>query len=319
MNRTHQARSSIASNLVSGAAQAARCRPRDVGTGGLAPYRIVLTFGVLLGVASTVAGQGNGAIGGNNFQPRGYPGPAYYAALRSYRDGDLETAADLVETAARSGRRDINGRWIDAIPSLALQAELLWQLGYLEPALASIDEAMAIAVRYRGWLGRLDHDALGRPTGVPATQINLWPAAANLPRLAIPDDVLFSSGEILTEQRLAAGGVIEAPIRQAIDAAEIMRGLASAQYRRGVMLGELNHSANLPRDVLEATKYPPGLADGVGRQLIGALRGVGYFGVGEYPSVNDRAGKYAVDRRRCPPADSAAADGRHWGGVARRC
>ncbi|MEM9368903.1 MAG: hypothetical protein AAGD07_23165 [Planctomycetota bacterium] len=223
-----------------------------------------------------------------------YPSQAYYNALQIYRDGDLENALDAVDIARRGTRTDINGKWLDSIPVLALMAECHWQLGNLDVCRATIDEALRIVIRHRGWLGQLDYGVLVRPGVASAGSSNLWPAAAAVVRIPITDRVPMRSGEVLTEQRLAQGGVIETPNIRVLDAVEVMRAIASLCHRRRVLLGPLSDQDPLVSEALEATKYPAGLVQPVGRAAIGSMRAAGYLAVMEDATVVDRMTKHAA-------------------------
>ncbi|MEM8913761.1 MAG: hypothetical protein AAGC97_18525, partial [Planctomycetota bacterium] len=235
-------------------------------------------------------GQGLGLndVGGQ------YPSPAYYAALRLYRDGDLESALDAIDAAQRSTRTDINGKWLDSIPVLALLAECQWHAGDLLACQATTDAAIRIAVRYRGWLGAVRWEALNRPDAIAATQRRFWPEANQVRQFPVPSSLQIAGGQILTEQRLQQGGVIETANLKSIDAVEVMRGLAVIAHRRRVVLGPLADHEPMGSELLEATKYPAHLTVPAARVLIGAMRGVGYLGILEDPTVIDRMKRYST-------------------------
>ncbi len=224
--------------------------------------------------------QGNagnfGTLGG--VEPVGqYPSPQYYIGLDVYRSGDLEGAIDVLDNALRGSRRDIHGRWIDAIPALAMLAECHWQLGNLPAAREALDQVFQIAIRNRGWLGRIDWQSSLRQ-GVQVSQPpGLWPEAAAVRVAPVNEKLMYQSGRQLTEQVLRQGGPIEEPNIRTMDLVEIMRGLAIASYRRRVILGPLAEQDPLANGMLEATKYPAGLQIPIARLLIGSLRTTGYF------------------------------------------
>jgi hypothetical protein len=217
------------------------------------PLPALLLMGVLLGP--------NQAWSQNllSSEPTGtqYPSQDYYLGLQAYRSGDLDSASDLFDSALRSARRDINGRWIDSIPALAMLAECHWHLGSLQTAHQYLDQSFEIAIRSRGWLGRMDWQSISNPVA-PAARQNLWPQAQAIRVLPLKRQLVYRSGEPLTEARLVQGGVIEEPSMRSIDAVEIMRGFAIACYRRRILLGPL--AENDPRSIglLESTKYPQG-------------------------------------------------------------
>lgn len=240
--------------------------------------------------ASSAEAQG---FGGRN-PGNQYPPQNYYTGLEIYRDGDMKNAINAFESALRSSRTDINGKWIDAIPVHAMLAECYWHLGHLPLCRTHLDAGMQITIRNRGWLGAIDWNSLNQGNAIKAGATNLWPEA-NAVRLApIPDGLMLQSGEVMTEQRLQQGGRIEGPNLRRVDAVEIMRSIALMMYRRRVVMGELSAQEPLAAELLESTKYPQGLTSPGGRSLIGAMRGVGQLAVGEGATVADRVGKYAT-------------------------
>ncbi|MCC9644496.1 CHAT domain-containing protein [Rhodopirellula sp. JC740] len=235
--------------------------------------------------------QGFGGVAQTGNQ---YPPQAYYTGLKIYRDGDLRNAVEAFESALRSARTDINGKWIDAIPAHAMLAECYWHMGHLPLCRTHLDAGMRITIQNRGWLGAIDWSGLDRGGAIKAGKSNLWPEA-NAVRLApVPNSLMLQSGEFLTEQRLQQGGRIEAPNLIRIDAVEIMRCIAMMMYRRRVIMGDLSATEPLAAEVMESTKYPSGLNSPGGRTLIGAMRGIGQYAVGEDTTVMDRAGKYSM-------------------------
>ncbi len=221
---------------------------------------------------------GFGTLGGQ--EPIGqYPSPQYYMALRIYRTGDMDAAIDAFEMAVRVSRRDVHGRWIDAIPALAMLAECHWQLGDVVGAHEHVDHVFQIAIRNRGWLSRVDWQSSMQPGVQLAQQSGLWPEATSVRRVPVAGRIMFTSGTPLTAQRLAHGGTIEEPNIRPIDIVEIMRGLAIASHRRRVILGPLSENDALATALLDATKFPAGLQLPLARSLIGSVRTTGYFSI----------------------------------------
>ncbi|MFG0288569.1 MAG: hypothetical protein ACF8CQ_10355 [Rhodopirellula sp. JB044] len=221
------------------------------------------------------------------------PMQTYYEALRYYRDGDIESAIRGFEIASRSSRTDINGKWVDAIPPRVMLAECYWQLGHLPACRLQLDEAARIAVRNRGWIGQLDFSALGNGGQIKQPTSNLWPEVAAVRLLPLPRTLPLQRGRAVTEQSLAAGGVIESPNIQNLDALEIMHAIAVMSHRRRVLLGPLAADDGLTAELLEATKLPSSASQPLSRGLIHAMRGCEYYARGEDKTVIDRASKYA--------------------------
>ncbi|WP_430453957.1 hypothetical protein [Rhodopirellula europaea] len=246
----------------------------------------LLTFGAASYAEAQVVGGGNT---GNQYPPQ-----TYYTALDIYRDGDMKNAINAFESALRSSRTDINGKWIDAIPVHAMLAECYWHLGHLPLCRTHLDAGMQITIRNRGWLGAIDWNGLNQGAAIRAGATNLWPEANSVRLAPVPRGLMLHSGEVLTEQRLQQGGRIENQNLKRVDAIEIMRSIALMMYRRRVVMGELSAQEPLAAELMESTKYPSGLNSPGGRSLIGAMRGVGQLAVAEDSTVVDRVGKYAT-------------------------
>ena len=243
---------------------------------------------------------GIGQLGGS--EPGGqYPSPQYYLGLQYYRSGDLEQAVDVLESALRGSRRDINGRWIDAIPPLAMLAECYWLLGDLGTSKQYIDQTFQIAIRSRGWLGRSGFESAVQGNVVRSKPPWLWPAAASVNVLNISNRIPYRSGDPLTEQRLAQGGTIQEQTIRPIDIAEVMRTLAVAAHRRRIILGPLAKDDPMATSLLESTKYPARLNVPIGRTLIGAMRTTGYFAGIEDKRVVENARKSSTQGNSAHP------------------
>ncbi|MCM2372279.1 CHAT domain-containing protein [Aporhodopirellula aestuarii] len=221
------------------------------------------------------------------------PMQTYYEAMRYYRDGDIQNAIRGFEFAARGTRMDINGKWVDAIPPRVMLAECYWQLGHLPACRLQLDEAARIAIRNRGWLGQLDFSGINLAGQIKQATNNLWPEVAAVRLLPLPTSIPIQRGQAVTEQSLAAGGVIETPNIQSIDAITIMQSIAKLMHRRRVLLGPLGPDDTLSREVLEATKMPSSINHPLGQSLVHAMRGCEYYAIGEDKTVVDRASKYA--------------------------
>ncbi len=239
----------------------------------------VLFFLVFCLPASRVLAQRGavplGALGGSEPAVT-YPSPDYYTGLLIYRDGDLESAVRAFESANRRTRRDPTGQWIDAIPVYAMLAECYWHLGDMASVRESVDRAMKIAVRYRGWLAQPVWESVLNSGAQPARLVGLWPEAAAVKRLPVKQQIMFRSGMQLNDNNLArlpSGATFEEANIKSVDVPEIMRGLAIASYRRRMLMGPLSDQDSLTVELVDATKYPAGLQLPIARTLIGAMRG----------------------------------------------
>ena len=176
----------------------------------------------------------------------------------------------------RNGRRNIQGRYIEAIPGLAMMGECYWQMGNLPAVRELSDQIIQIVNRHR-FLGGVQWKGALEP-GVVAKRAYLWPDAAAVQVTPFRDRIPITSGAPVTEGRLLAGGPIESLNLRNMDIGEIMRGIAIASYRRRVLLGPLSENDPGAQLLLDSTKYPSTMPLPIGRTMIGAVRSVGYFG-----------------------------------------
>ncbi len=222
-----------------------------------------------------------------------YPNAQYYLALEIYREGDLGTAAEAFDSALGQCRKDINGRWIDAIPVHAMLAECFYQAGDLAAASEQIDMALALAIRNRGWLSALEWQDSTVAAIMTPDPASAW-AGTNLPAIVpLSDKVKMGTGNADVAGQIQRGGVFESFRLTSIDAVEIMRGISIASYRRRVIYGQLSNQTEIVAQSLDATKIPSGLQLPIPRALIVAMRGCERFGGGEDAETIVDVGKAA--------------------------
>ncbi len=223
-----------------------------------------------------------------------YPNQQYYLALELYREGDLANAMQAFDGALSRTRRDPSGRWIDAIPVHAMIAECLYQAGDLPGAVDNIDAALALAIRHRGWLGALTWNDLATGAVRPPDAAAAW-AAPQVPSLVpISNRLSIASGDVDLSGTLRSGGVLESAKLTRIDGVEVLRGLATALYRRRIIFGPISGEYEIANQTLEATRYPKGLSAPLPRALIGSMRGCGRFAAGQRDEVMADVGQNAV-------------------------
>ena len=234
-------------------------------------------------------------------QTAAYPSEDYYTGLQIYRTGDLSSAIRAFDSARRRTRRDINGHWIDAIPVYAMLAECHWHAGDLQATRENLDQVFAIVKRRRGWFGRVEWGETLQANAARQRVIGLWPKATEVNVVPTARKMKLSSGEVLTEARIARGGPIEARNILTIDVIEVMRGLAVASYRRRMLMGPLADQDPLIVDALESTKFPAGLQVEIARTLIGAVRATERFANLEDKQAVDGVTKRSMFNRGAHP------------------
>jgi hypothetical protein len=206
-----------------------------------------------------------------------YPNQQYYLALEVYREGDLANALIAFDGALGRTRRDPTGRWIDAIPVHAMIAECLYQLGDLPGAVENIDAALALTIRHRGWLSALTWNDLASGAARAPDVAAAW-AAPQIPHLVpMTGRISIASGDVDLTGTLQRGGVLESAKLTRIDAVEVMRGVATALYRRRMIFGAISGEYDIANQTLEAIRYPKSLELPLPRALIGSMRGCGKF------------------------------------------
>jgi len=258
-------------------------------------YLWIITMLVSASALPTIGQDNLPVIPGLDVAPANtYPNDLYYIALQQYREGDLVNAAVSFDQSLSRTRKDSNGRWIDAIPIYAMLAECLYQAGDLPGAVDNIDAAIALAVRHRGWLGALTWNDLSSATLRQPDMAAAW-AAPNIPAIyPMPSRLSIASGDADLLSQARRGGAIESARLTRIDAVEVMRGLATALYRRKIIFGEISGEFEIANQTLEAIRYPKDLDIPIARALIGAMRGCGKFAAGNHEELASDLGQSAV-------------------------
>ena len=222
----------------------------------------MLLFVAVLLVACCSA-TSHGQSFGNQREQFQYPPASYDVAVELYRDGKLPDAATALIEALNGSPRDAGGRWIDSIPMHALLGECHYQAGDLSAAMIQYEAAITIAAGNKDWASQIEWKS---------------PSKVSLPRqmrFRIVDGV--APAEIFARHG-DAGAVM-------IDAVEIFRGLATALYRRRVILGPLSIQDALPKQVFKTIV----LADHpFGSAITGTVLTCASFAVGDDGAVRDQ-------------------------------
>ncbi len=223
-----------------------------------------------------VVAQGVLPGGGDQVGEYSYPNSQYYIGLELYREGNMSDASGRLDAALHNTRRDAVGRWIDAIPVHAMLGECFYQAGDLPAAVEQIDAALAIAIRHRGWMNRLDWNLAIVP-GQRATHASASWAGADAPNLLPTAQwIPFATGT-----STIAASVNQTPQESApnmmVDANEILRGLATAMYRRRVIFGPLASESDVARSALMTVDLP---GQAFGNSVAGCVHACGHFAVG---------------------------------------
>ncbi len=235
------------------------------------------------GNANNGNGQPNTGNNGNilpfgGVEPTGqYPTREFYAGMEAYRAGDLKSAFDLFEASVRNSRRNVQGRYVEAIPGLAMLGECYWLMGDVPSCRQNADQIIQILNRHRFLRGVNWNNAIQQGAAV-SKRAFLWPDAAAVRVAPFRDKLPVASGQRITADIIKQGGAIENLNVRNLDVAEIMRGIAISSYRRRILLGPLTETDPGANLLLDSIKYPAEPPLPIGKTMIGAARSVGYFG-----------------------------------------
>ncbi len=238
---------------------------------------IGIVIGLVVSLASTkCSAQAIDLAGMDEVAENNYPNAQYYIGLELYREGNLGDAAAALDAALHLTRRDTNGRWIDAIPVHAMLGECLYQAGELAAAVEHIDAALAIAIRYGGWTDRVDWSSAINTAKRSPDPTAVW-AGADVPAvLPMVQWTKMATGSRDVVSQYNNGGYESARLTL-VDAPEILRGLATALYRRRIIFGPLADQFDFATRVVDAT---PLTGQVNGQAVVASVRACGRFGSG---------------------------------------
>lgn len=165
------------------------------------------------------------------------PSKTYYQGLEHYRNGNLTVATNAFETALASSSKHEHGEWIDAIPMHALLGECYYQLGDLRRSIVHVEAAIGLFRRHAGWLDAID--------GSDTPQVSLGPvderAESVLQRrlsvMIFPTQFVLDVSNVNLPRAQVTDGLKSIAGKAKVDAIEILRGVATASYRRRVIVG----------------------------------------------------------------------------------
>lgn len=228
-------------------------------------------------------------------QTREYPPSEYYLALSIYQDGEFTDAARAFRSAARSGMRSTEGRWVDSICYHTMLGESMYQMGQLGQAADEYTAALNLFLAHRNWLLRVEFAAVLEPDHGTARRVPNWGAST---RRAIParfpNRYQILQGRLDNLQVLQQGGVVALPEFYLINAHEIMRCAALAIRRRHEIMGRAASYDPLTTQLVQALAVrsaPPNHWSGA---WIDALLGLAYASSGRSQEAASELGKSLV-------------------------
>lgn len=182
-----------------------------------------------------IADQADAQIAG---QRREYPAPDYYLALQIYQAGEFTDAAKAFQSAARSGIRSSEGRWVDSICYHTMLGECMYEMGEVAQALDEYTAALNLFVAYKDWMLRVDFPPELNVANVAGRNRPTWGVSTRRTVPArFPNSYQILQGRLDNEQVIREGGVVALPEFYLINAHEIMRCTALAIRRRHEIMG----------------------------------------------------------------------------------
>ncbi len=183
------------------------------------------------------------------------PRDIYFLALRSFYAGEYRDALRGFQSAARSGVRSSEGRWVDSICYYAMIGECNYHLGDLDAALQQHEAALRLLLAHSGWMKRLQF-----PPAVPPAQIAgglPWgPSTRPCVPGQFPETVLSLQGTDI-DRVVRQGGIVAPPELYPLRVIEIFRCVAVSLQRRRELLGPVGAYDRLNSDLeRELAKRP---------------------------------------------------------------
>ncbi len=256
---------------------------------------------IALGVSVPMLHAQQFGLNSDGIEENTYPNAQYYVGLELYREGSCGDASGAFDAALKICRRDPSGRWIDAIPVHAMLGECFYQAGDLPAATQQIDAALEIAIRYGGWLGRVDWNLVMKAGELARDPASAW--AGNDAPSIIPYASAFALTTGSDFSRGISEGPLAAPRMTLVDGNEILRGLAIALYRRRIIFGPLSSDYEITSKVV-ASLGDPGNVNA--SPLVGSVTACGHFGSGHDNDVLMSTQKSSVIAGRVHPLSPIA-------------
>ncbi|MBC8351853.1 MAG: CHAT domain-containing protein [Planctomycetes bacterium] len=171
-------------------------------------------------------------------QTREYPPNEYYLALNIYQSGDFNDAGRAFRSAARSGIRSSEGRWVDSICYHTMLGECMFQMGELGQAADEYTAALNLFLAHRNWMLRVDFPLTLQPDQAGSRRLPTWGVSTRRTVPArFPNRYQILQGRFDNERVLQQGGIVALPEFYLINAHEIMRCTALAVRRRHEIMG----------------------------------------------------------------------------------
>ena len=221
-------------------------------------YRIGL---VILAGWMTLGWMGIPAARAQN-EPVTVPKADYFLSFAYVYDGDFERGARAFRSAARSGIRSTEGRWIDSICYATMMGECLYRMGQVGPALEQYEIALKLFLVHQNWMRQVEFPPVIEPSRRTLRRPVTWGVSRRQTvRGHIPDTVSISQALYTQLQIGKQTGVVAMQQLFPIHAKEIARCTTIALRRRRQIMGPVCKYSPLTIQLLDALGRRPALAN----------------------------------------------------------
>ncbi|MCA9141535.1 MAG: CHAT domain-containing protein [Planctomycetales bacterium] len=226
---------------------------------------------------------------------REYPPGEYYLALNIYQAGEFTDAARAFRSAARSGVRSSEGRWVDSICYHTMLGESMYQMGELSQAADEYTAALNLFLVHRNWMLRVDFPDVLQPDQGSARRAPTWGVSTRRSVPArFPDRYPILQGRLDNQQVLQQGGIVALPEFYQVNVHEIMRCTALAIRRRHEIMGRAAAHDPLTTQLVQVLTVRPAPPNHWSGAWIDALLGLAYASAGRSQEAASELGKSLV-------------------------
>jgi CHAT domain len=171
------------------------------------------------------------------------PRAEYYVARDLFETGRLLEASEGFRISAARSLSVDNKAWIDSIPPLVMQGECMRLQGKIAQAMGLYDSAVKIFLEHQGWINQIQFNAESLPAIETKSKAITWHTSTRRTQTAMrPEPGLLTVD--LGQPQAGAGQPMAMVTR--VDAAEVLRTIGLAIYRRGEALGPLAKHLSQP-------------------------------------------------------------------------
>ena len=184
----------------------------------------------------------------------------YFLSFSFLYDGDFDRGARAFRSAARSGIRSTEGRWIDSICYATMMGECMYRMGEVGLALEQYETALKLFLVHQNWMRQVDFPAVIEPSRRTLRRPITWGTSQRQTLMGhVPDTVSITQGLFRTLQIGKQTGIVAGQQLFPIHAKEIARCTALALRRRREIMGPVCKYSPLTIQLLDALGRRPAL------------------------------------------------------------